>query len=313
MFRFFITITLFQSLISCSGNSGQELRTLKIAEEGLIQSNNFLAANNLLVYKVLEQRLDESYSSEDARVWQPKALLIKRKSELIYNYLDSLILELKKNSGLQLVNNSEVFDEQNSAVVEKVLTGNNSAENIISRLYKYKNDVLSVDPELNEVFGKNITVISSQYQTTDYKKANAAGSLFNDIPCLAAIIILRRFQNNIINIECEFILFCLNKIPTRGCGFQIIHPLITQSSSIVSRGEKIKIIAGIGAYSITVKPRIIIDGKKIESSETEGFVEYELKVSDQPGKYSTPVLIEFTGPDGQRHSSKNLITYTVKE
>jgi GldM N-terminal domain len=313
MFRFIITITVFQSLISCSGNSGQELRTLKIAEEGLIQSNNFLEANNLVVYKVLEQRLDESYSSENARVWQPKALLIKRKSELVYSYLDSLILELKKKSGLKLVASTEVFDEQNVTAAEEVLIGKNTAENIVSRLFEYKNEVLAVDPELNDVFKKEIVIISRQFQTAEDNKVNVAGSLFKDIPVLAAIVILRRFQNNIVNTEGELILFCLNKIPSKGgYGFDVFRILVGQSSSIVKGGENIKIQAGVGAFSVASNPTVIVDGKILKPQEGNGYIEYNFKVPEKDGKYAKNITIEYISEDGTQRKVIQSIKYTVK-
>jgi hypothetical protein len=312
MLRFITALVIASLLFSCNNNSRQQLQVNKIAAEGLLQSIQSITDNNNIIYKALQERLSEPYSAVQARLWQPKAFLIKEKSDSLFIYFEWLIVELKKSAGLKLMDLKEEYDESNIDAVAKTLTGANSPEKIIKKLYQYKNDVLAVDPELNETFGKNIVIISRQYQTI-YNKENAAADLFKDIPVLAAIVLLRRFQNNIKNIEENFIRFCFYKIPSGSCGFQIIQPLISQSSSIVSKGEKIKIVAGIGAYSVTINPKIIIDGKKFETSETDGIAESEFIAPDKKGKYSKTVSIEFTGIDGKRHTSSRIITYTVKE
>ncbi len=56
---------------------------------------------NNSVYTTFEAKLKKDDTKAQAALWQPPALEAKRLSEEIYNYLESIKLELKKEAGLE--------------------------------------------------------------------------------------------------------------------------------------------------------------------------------------------------------------------
>ena len=138
MFRLTATLITLLFLSSCNNNSEKGLTIYKLASTGLFQSNQSLANNNNVVYKALEQRLSEPSSAERAKMWQPKALFVKAKSDSLFNYLEFLIIELKKKADLKFVDFKEVFDEKNKDAVKDVISDNNSTEKLSSKLLQYK-------------------------------------------------------------------------------------------------------------------------------------------------------------------------------
>ncbi len=314
MLRVTVTIIALLFLSSCNNNSERQLTIYKVASKGLFQSSESLANNNNVVYRALEQRLFDPSSAERAKIWQPKALLIKVKSDSLFNYLNFLIIELKKKADLRLIDFKEVFDETNKEAVKDVLSGNNSAEQLSSKLLRYKNEILGVDPELNAQFSKNITIGSTLLISDNDKASNNAQNIFDDINVTEAILIFRKLQNEIRNTEGELILFCLNKIPsTDGCGYDVYRTIIGQSSTIVKGGESIKIQAGIGAFSASPNPSVFIDGKVLKPQDGDGYVEYSFKTPIKAGKYTKNVTIEFIKEDGTKQKNTTQIEYTVKD
>lgn len=304
MLRIIVTAIAFMFMTSCNDNQDQKLAVNKLAAKGLFQSSEALASHNNTIYKALEQRLSEPASSERAKIWQPKALLIKSKSDSLFNYFEFLIVELKKKAGLKVENFIEVFDENNSNAVETIITDNNTDQTISSKLNQYKKDVLGIDPELNEQFARNTAQVSTSIEQSYFKGINV----------MEAIVILRKMQNEVRNIEDEMILFCLNKIPTyKGCGYDLFNAIVSQSSSIVKRGEKVTVQAGIGAFSIAASPIVTIDGRVFKPDYDKGFVEYSFSTPVKPGAYSTPITIEYTKEDGTKQKKSYNIEYTVKE
>jgi hypothetical protein len=282
-----------------------------MADEGLLQSIERISYNNNVVYKALEQKLSEPINHASAAIWQPKALLIKEKSDWLFDYLQFTINTLKKNAGSKFVNGIETFQQGSINAVSQTLQGENSPEKIVAKLHQYKTEVLSVDPELSEQFSKSIAVVSGQLQAD--ANGNTEVTFFKDIPVFAAIVLLHRFQSNIKNIESQMISFCLNKIPSyRDCGYEVFQALVGQSSTIVKSGEKITIQAGIGAFSVASNPVITIDGKKLKPDTYKGFVEYTFGVPANAGKYSKEVAIEYTETDGRKQKTYCTIKYEVK-
>lgn len=94
--------------------------------------------------------------------------------------------------------------------------------------------------------------------------------------------------------------------------YHVFQPLIALSSSCVKAGDDIIIEAGIGSFSTESRPRITINGEIIRLNDY-GVASYNLKTLNKSGKYSLPVKIEFTTPDGRKDFMTKNISYTVIE
>ena len=132
---------------SCSNKPDSILAVFKATEEGLLQSNYIILNSSAGIYKALESKLTRPESAQQAAVWQPKAILIKEKTIAITNYLNSLVFELKKEAGLKLQNEREVYREDDLDAVSRLFINKNTGEELYKKLQQYRKDILAVDPE----------------------------------------------------------------------------------------------------------------------------------------------------------------------
>lgn len=313
MLRFIGAITFAFVFSSCSNKSDSILAVFKAAEEGLIQSNSAISNSSTVVYHALNKKLSEPESARQASVWQPKALLIKEKTAEIINYLDFLIIELKKEAGLRLENMREVYNEDDLDAVSRLFIKKNAGEELYEKLQNYRTYILSVDQELYDQFLKTSIIITREFEQAGSKQNDFTKFFFNNVPVITALTMLRKFENNVRVLENMFITYCNNKVPSNGWNLIITAPLISQSFNHIKGGGEMEIIAGVGAYYTQAQPQITINGIAIPFDNSQGFGKYKFKTPLKAGKYSVPVKIEYIDYDGTKKMIIKKVDYTVAE
>ena len=304
-----IISAIFLFFCSCAGNSGSSLEVYKAAEEGLSGSSTTISISNDLIYSAFENKLNNPQYCDKAPMWYPKAIAIKDISESTSHYINELKQALKKEAGLTKTLTSEYFNEKDIVAVNKLL--NIKGKELFERLIAYRENILSVDSLIADQFKYNLAVASGGFDFKTKSYQEFIKTFFNNIPAIAALVVLSKIENNIRVNENKIITYCYNKTGVLCCGFsEKIEPLITQSTGFVKGGQYIEITAGVGYYTARANPEISINGKNIEN-QYGGFVTYNLKTSATPGKHFIPVEMVFVKPDGTKETFTKNIEYTV--
>jgi hypothetical protein len=123
---------------------------------------------------------------------------------------------------------------------------------------------------------------------------------------------LTQLENNIKVQENRLISFCHEQNSYMPFRFDVFSTLIIQSSTYVKAGDQIEITAGIGAFSTSAQPKIIIKGRNLLIGE-DGATHYKFSASTIPGKHSIPVKISFTDKDGVKKEMEKRRIYTVAD
>jgi hypothetical protein len=237
--------------------------------------------------KSLEEKTTEYATKERAAIWFSKAEQIVSLSSENYNYVGSL----KK------------MKEINSEKIKELFT----------RLLKYKEDILNIDSSIRYDFDNSLILISKSFDSSVQAEKSFGNKFFKNSNSSAISSMLTKLQNSIKVIENKTIAYCYQKIgSTDGDGFfDFYSSIVGQSSSYVKGGEKIEIMAGVGAFSRMAMPKININGKLIKLGD-EGFAAYKFKTSSKPGKYKVPVKIVFFNPTtGKEEIHEVNVKYTV--
>ena len=221
-------ILLFFS--SCADNSKRALAVFSATDEGLRQSIETISITNSIIYKAFNDRLVDPDYSEKAKIWQPKAMLVKILSDSIVRYIGEVKSEL----------NSKTSDKLDDVKYKE----------LFEKLVKYRQDMLSIDPALNKEFSPNLVLFANgfDYKTRDPKIFKR--TFFNAVPVIACMAMLSKFENNVKIIENNFITFCFNQSCSLFCGIrEKFWPMISQSSNYLKAGDELEITAGIGSFS----------------------------------------------------------------
>ncbi|MEP7236376.1 MAG: hypothetical protein ABI685_00865 [Ferruginibacter sp.] len=301
-------IVLFFS--SCTNKSKNDITVFRATEEGLQQSIGVISQSNEIIYHSLKDRLLEPRSSIQAEIWEPKASIVKLLSDTLVTYIRQLKEGLKDEAGFSNSLDRESFNEDNIATVNHFFNEHEKGSELFNHLMNYKEHILAVDSQLNNVFKNNIVIFAKGGNYARYDSSAFTKSFFNDIPVIAACAMLSKLENNIRIIENNFINYCHSNTISYSCGYDVFRILIGQSSNCVKTGDNIEITAGVGSFSVASQPKISIDGKVITGDEN-GIVTHKFKTPSKAGNYSKIVKIEFYKPDGTKESMTKNIEYTV--
>jgi gliding motility-associated protein GldM len=304
--------TLFVLFFSaCADKIRTNIIDFKALDEGLINSNIAINNSNQTVLASLENKMTDPVTAEKARIWYPKAQLIQKLSNEVYDYIAGLRSDLKKEAGLKNDDAVESYRESDKNAVIHLFDKQEKGKELFEQLKTYKKNILAIDPELEKEFNNTMLLTTSAFDA-EKEKQDFTKTFFDDIPTMAALAMLSKFQNNIRIVENKMINFCDNKCSYNAFVIHTYSAMITKSSSYVKAGEEIEIIAGIGAFSKAAQPIILINGMNV-STDADGAAHYKFKSSDKPGQHSVPVVISFNDQEGKKQTITKNIEYTVAD
>jgi hypothetical protein len=172
--------------------------------------------------------------------------------------------------------------------------------------------VLSIDPKIDSNFNSHIVLTTAAFDSTASQEQNFTKTFFNDIPAMAALAILTKFQHNIKVIEAETIDFCNNQVAyLDGYGYYTSYNAFAIiSSNCAHPKEQLEVIAAVGAFSKAALPVITIDSRNVPL-DFDGASHYNFKAPNKPGKYTVPVEITYRDEEGKEQKVMKTIKYTV--
>ena len=296
--------------------SSEIINAFKTINASLGTSNANVENKNQLIFKSFKDKLEKAETHELAAIWAPKADKVKESADDVYNYIETLKEELKKESGLGKMGKDDKGEEQYKAddleaatrlLVEPPLK--KSAE-LYAKLEAFRNTALGVDPEVKANFETTLPLDLSMPKTNDKAAmADWGYAYFHMTPTIAAMTILSKFQNDIKNSESQIVEFCHKKVGEVQVRYDAFQAIASQSSEYLMPGQELRITGGVGAFSNAAKPTVTIDGQGV-ALNAEGVAEYKTTVGG-PGSYSKKVSISFKKPDGTVGTLDKEIKYTV--
>jgi len=305
-----ILFILVVFLSACSEKSENDLAVFKALDESLVNSNLTLARSSQTIYMSLEEKTRDPATSQKAMIWHPKAMVVKKYSSDIIDFIEILKDKLKKEAGFKKVAGKELFNENNMKAVNVLFNEKGMGKELHDKLKKFRRDILSIDIQMDSVFRQTLVVITKSFDTSSSKQQDFTGVFFTNIPVVAALAMLSKFQNNVKVNENRMITFCNNKIMSITY-YTTYSAIVAQSYSHVKAGEKMEITAGVGYFSVRdSKPEVTVDGKSIEIDES-GVAVYKFEAPTKAGRYSMPVKINFIGEDGTPQVITKDVEYTV--
>lgn len=289
MQRFILLILIVISTTSCENKIEQlQLQTLTASLE---KSNAVIAANNRSQMHAFEIRLRNPYeNSEDAKNYFSKAEAVNKLTDSVIGYLNAVRVKLKNKEQISITKNDWLV--------------------LYKTLKDYQTSILQLDTNVNKEFDKHLEIINPYFDSTNNDTQNFISQFFNNSGTNSALATLTTFQNNILIAQSDINGYFNKKCLRNYCGYDQILPLVSQDKSYVKAGDSLKITAGIGAFTTSIKPIIRVNGANVPLN-AEGYYVYGLKVSSKTGKHAIPIVIEFSDFTGKKNILEKQIKYTV--
>jgi gliding motility-associated protein GldM len=289
--------------------SSEILNAFKTMDESFVRSNTSMEDRITNLIAGFDQKDNVERFPEKVAEWKPRAEKIKAISNTVYQYLDALKTEVKKESGQK--NPNDPYKEDDLEAATRMFTngkpGETKGEELYNILNKYKADLAAIDngvlaSQVNKL--PNFTVVSDtikkQYSTLTPAE-QFANAYFHMTPTVAAVAMLTKFQNDVKNSELQLIESCyaqLNAVPYVP-SFGVVA---SASSALVMSGDELTITAGLGAYAKDAQPVVTIDGANVTMDANGQAV---LKVgTSSAGDFTKNVSITYIDPTTNKKETK---------
>ena len=295
--------------------SAEILNAFKTVDRSLMIASGVAEQKNVEIFKSFKAKLEDPTTREKAAYWEPKAQQAKKISDELYNYIEGLKIELKKESDLKIVNGKEEYKEDDldaatRLLVENAPEGKGSGKELFTKLKAYKEQLLSIDPEMKKEIEAALPLdLTIPPTTSDAGKNDWAYAYFHMTPTIAAITIMSKFQNDVRNSESKAVEFCHKQIGQVEIIYDQFQAFAGTNTQYLMPGEELVITAGIGAFSNAAQPTISIDGANVPLN-AEGTAEYKTRVGGS-GAGIKRVRISYAKPDGTTAVVEKEIKYTV--
>ena len=295
--------------------SAEILNAFKTVDRSLMIASGVAEQKNQEIFKSFKAKLEDPTSREKAAIWEPKAQQVKKISDELYNYIETLKSELKKESGLKTVDGKEEFKEDDldagtRLLVQRAPEGKGKGKELFEKLKAYKEQLLSIDPEMKKEIEVGLPLdLTIPPTSSEAGKSDWSYAYFHMTPTIAAITILSKFQNDVRNSESKAVEFCHKQIGQVEIIYDQFQAFAGTNTQYLMPGEELVITAGIGAFSKAAQPSVSIDGANV-ALNAEGTAEYKTRVGGS-GAGIKRVRISYAKPDGTTAVVEKEIKYTV--
>ncbi len=282
--------------------SAEVIDAFRTVDESLVTSNKNLESATNTVFKSFAQKKAEASTAIKAAEWGKVADAAKAESDKMYNSIEALKTELRKESGENLAEKRTYkMDDLNAS--SRLMDTKKKGKDLDQQLKDFKRAMLNINPEVKAAFASTFPV-----EVNPDSKVDSLTKSFHMMPTVAAITLLSKIQNNVKNAENQIVTFAHNKIGEVAVRFDKTGVLLGQSSNYVMPGQELIVTAGIGAYSSASAPQITIGGAA--QQVVDGKATYKVMASGA-GARKIPVTISYKNQDGQPITETKDVEYIV--
>lgn len=290
--------------------SSEILNAFKTVNNSLTNANTIIESKNQAIFKSFEEMVGDAKTRDKALKYKPEADQVRQMADNMYNYIESLKVELKKEAGSHIENGEEKFAEENLEAATRLFDTKGKGKELLQKLTDFKANIIGVDPELKGPFENalplDLTVPKSK---SGNSKINWTTAYFHMTPTIAALTILSKFQNDVKNSEAAIVDFLHSKVGEVKVQYDQFAAIASSDKAYAMEGDEIHVTAGVGAFSAAAKPTIVINGSA-QNLQPDGTAISTLKASGV-GDHTIDVTIRYTKPDGTTAEVKKPLKYTV--
>ncbi len=303
--RLFLVASIIFS--SCADRIKTNIIAYRALEESLSNSNVELSQITQWYLSDLENKETSPRTLEKAKVWLPKAKLISDIAASHIKYIEQLKTDLRKEAGAGTGGGN--LKENEKAPVMRLFTKKGKGLELYQHLKACKQEMLAVDSFIKLNFVTNNAMVTKSFDASIDQEETFTKTFFNDLPTVAALAMLNKFENNIRILEIKLIEFCNNQVFHHGY-FSFYSAIRYISSKIARPNDELEIVAGVGDFSKAAIPEITISGKKIPL-QPEGFASFKFRAPEKVGKHIVNVEIGFIDQEGNKRVISGPLEYTV--
>lgn len=309
--------------------SAEILNAFRTVNGSIMNSNAIIMDKNAKTYDNFQAAVEDPQTAEKAKQWKVFADNAKSISDAMYDRIEALKTQIKKDAGLKInEDGEEEFKIDDLDVAARLMVEGGEGPKLYDDINKFKAELLAVidlagfegNPTMKkqiqadiDAFAKSMTIDLSVAKSTTGEIISQDGkgwakSNFYMTPAIAAVTILSKLQNDVRSSQTQVIDYCYSQIGQVKVVYDQFAAIASANTNYAMPGDPIEIVAGVGAFSAAAQPTVTIAGKVVPLEGGQAIFKTNASGS---GTQSIPVKISFTQPDGTVATVDKNIEYTV--
>lgn len=289
--------------------SNEILNAFKTVDESLQSSNTVINGSNKLIQESLAEQSKKAELAARVAIWKPKADSAIAMANATSNYIESVKMDLKKASGLEVVDGAEVYKEDDLEAATRLLDVQKKGDTLYNNLKIFAANLLAILPA-DKRKGVELPIDLTIPKSKNRGNNTWTRAYFHMAPTVAAITILSKFQNDVLRAGNLIAQKCQAEVGKQEVILDRFEVLTSQNSTYLLPGQTLEVKAGIGSFSSAAKPTITINGVSQVANDS-GFARYTTTISGGAGG-AIPIKVSFKDPNtGQVTEKTSEVRYTV--
>ena len=294
--------------------SAEILNAFKTVDHSINRSNDLIDNQSKLELKAF----DDAKKDNSAEKVEPLEANAKQAYDLTSDaclYIDNLKKEIMMNSHGSVVPPTEEYPmgikyaDDNMDGTTRVMDNQKKGVALRDYLKDLKEKFVHLVPAREQdEFYKVMPLKLDTPKVENKGNRDWVGAHFRMVPCVAALTILDKFENDIRASSNAIIEYNLKAINALDIKFDKFAPYISANSLYLMNGQQFTATIGVGAFSSAITPQITVDGQALNVNAGKGIF---TTTASGAGSHSVNVKIRIPKPDGTNFDTSETISYTV--
>ncbi len=292
--------------------SSDVLNGFSQVQDGLTRSNRTITARNQALYAQL-QAFNEK-NPEKGKVWLDKATQVVGETDKLYDYIDSLKLLIVQTADGEDADVNNIRSRDNTEAASIVMLAPQGSGHagkgkaLRARIDQYRQFVTSFldDPEKRQNLETALSTVPPKARGEELSKKTWEETMFDNMPCIAAVTLLTKLQNDVRYAEGEVLNQMLTNVDLGDLRVNLVNAFVVPDSRIVMRGTKYRAQIVLAAIDTTQRPVVYVNGGRLGNNNGV----YEVGTG-KAGTYEYAGWIEVLGRDGSITKRNFKDSYTV--
>lgn len=257
--------------------SSEILAAFRTINKSIGRSNQSITKKNDDKYHIFEESMKIESERDKVKPFYEKAQQVRAASEKLISYLESWKKRVvTRSGGYRDSTTGEITNESDLHASTDMLVEAKGGDTIKSELERYRMDLLKiVGVDTSSAFAKALPLKIEEAAKSDANPKGewSAGNFYN-MPVIAVVTLLSKFQNDIKNSEAMIIDQLFEQIHALDFKFDAFQAIAVPKNSYLLEGQKVEAEISLAAYNKSVNPTVTSSSGRVVSVE-QGVAHWE--------------------------------------
>lgn len=248
--------------------SSEILHAFKTINQSISASNTSISDKNSKLYKEFEENEGMEGQKERVKPFNDKAKEVKAAAAEIVKYIDEWKERVVIESGGY--EDGEIKRLDNIDASTLLLVEKKGGDTLRSRLAAFRELVTSkVDPKMKDAISKQLPInVNNPDKTDNNPQGDWATAYFHNMPTMAVVTLLSKFQNDVRNSEAIVVNQLFNEAANQQVKFDAFQAIAVPKTSYALVGQKVEAQIMLAAYNKAVNPAVTKSAGNITKVES---------------------------------------------